>query len=59
MAFLNHGVRTVFLTEMLMGMALTFSYMFRHRGIFDVETGHQLGLGFGQVEGRAVGLGEP
>ena len=29
MAFLNHGVRTVFLTELLKGMALTFSYMFR------------------------------
>ena len=31
MAFLNHGVRTVFLTEMLKGMALTFSYMFRRK----------------------------
>ena len=31
MAFLGHGVRTVFLTEMLKGMALTFSYMFRRK----------------------------
>ena len=31
MAFLNHGVRTVFLVEMLTGMALTFSYMFRRK----------------------------
>ncbi len=32
MAFLNHGVlRTVFLTELLKGMALTFSYMFRRK----------------------------
>ncbi len=29
MAFLKHGVRALFLTEMLKGMALTFSYMFR------------------------------
>ncbi|MCH7542831.1 MAG: NADH-quinone oxidoreductase subunit NuoI [Proteobacteria bacterium] len=31
MAFLNHGVRTVFLVELLKGMALTFSYMFRRK----------------------------
>ncbi|MCH8197895.1 MAG: NADH-quinone oxidoreductase subunit NuoI [Proteobacteria bacterium] len=29
MAFLSHGVRTVFLVELLKGMALSFSYMFR------------------------------
>jgi len=31
MAFLNHGVRTIFLVELLKGMALTFSYMFRRK----------------------------
>ena len=31
MTYLGHGVRTVFLTEMLKGMALTFSYMFRRK----------------------------
>jgi len=31
MAFLNHGARTVFLVELLKGMALTFSYMFRRK----------------------------
>ncbi len=31
MTYLGHGVRTVFLTEMLRGMALTFSYMFRRK----------------------------
>ena len=31
MAFLSHGVRTIFLVELLKGMALTFSYMFRRK----------------------------
>ncbi len=31
MAFLSHGVRTVFLVELLKGMALSFSYMFRRK----------------------------
>ena len=31
MAFLGHGVRTIFLGELLAGMALSFSYMFRRK----------------------------
>jgi NADH-quinone oxidoreductase subunit I len=31
MAFLSHGVRTIFLVELLTGMALSFSYMFRRK----------------------------
>ena len=29
MSFLDRGIRTVFLTELLSGLALTFRYMFR------------------------------
>ncbi len=31
MSFINRGARTVFLTELLSGLALTFRYMFRHK----------------------------
>ncbi|MBI2584529.1 MAG: NADH-quinone oxidoreductase subunit NuoI [Rhodospirillales bacterium] len=31
MSFIDHGARTVFLTELLSGLALTFRYMFRHK----------------------------
>jgi NADH-quinone oxidoreductase subunit I len=31
MSYINRGARTVFLTELLSGLALTFRYMFRHK----------------------------
>jgi NADH-quinone oxidoreductase subunit I len=31
MSFIDRGARTVFLTELLSGLALTFRYMFRHK----------------------------